>query len=266
MRVLRGEHGPLGRLRAAIRQLYEGDTPRAHRFRYAVLAFDLGTIAFVVAATLTERSAAIEVVDVTIGILLAVEIAARTFASRTPVKDLLHPISLADLVTVMSFLAPLLSEGLAFLRIFRTLRLMHSYRTLSRLRQDFAIFRENEEVAIATLHLAVFLFVMTGLVYESQHRTNPGISTYTDALYFTVTTLTTTGYGDITLPGNTGRLLSVLIMLCGVTLFVRLAQAIFRPHKIRHDCPTCGLSRHEPDAVHCKSCGVVLCIPDEGGV
>ena len=33
------------------------------------------------------------------------------------------------------------------------------------------------------------------------------IAHYLDALYFTVTALTTTGFGDITLPGTTGRLI-----------------------------------------------------------
>ena len=112
--------------------------------------------------------------------------------------------------------------------------------------------------------LLVFIFVMTGMVYATQHWSNPHIANYADALYFTITSLTTTGFGDITLPGTTGRMLSVVIMLAGVTLFLRLAQAMFRPSKVRHECPSCGLMRHEPDAVHCKACGVVLHICDEG--
>ena len=59
-------------------------------------------------------------------------------------------------------------------------------------------------------------------------------------------------------------LLSVIIMLAGVTLFIRLGQTIFRPHKVFFPCPRCGLQRHEPDAVHCKACGHLLNIPDEG--
>ena len=34
---------------------------------------------------------------------------------------------------------------------------------------------------------------MTGILYEAQHWTNPEIRNYIDALYFTVTALTTTG-------------------------------------------------------------------------
>ena len=39
------------------------------------------------------------------------------------------------------------------------------------------------------------------IVYETQHWTNPEIRNYVDALYFTVTALTTTGFGGITLRG-----------------------------------------------------------------
>jgi voltage-gated potassium channel len=110
----------------------------------------------------------------------------------------------------------------------------------------------------------VFIFIMTGLVYETQHWTNPAISNYMDALYFTVAALTTTGFGDITLPGTTGRLLSVVIMISGVTLFLRLAQVLFRPVKVRWRCRGCGLMRHDPDALHCKACGHPLNIPYKG--
>ena len=71
----------------------------------------------------------------------------------------------------------------------------------------------------------VFVFITSALVYELQAGRNPEITTINDALYFTVTTLTTTGFGDITLVGESGRLLSVVIMIVGISLFVKLAQA-----------------------------------------
>ncbi|MNL88299.1 hypothetical protein D3C87_2179250 [compost metagenome] len=53
-------------------------------------------------------------------------------------------------------------------------------------------------------------------------------------------------------------------MIVGISLFVRLAQSIFRPNKVNFLCPECGLQKHDPDAVHCKACGHVLNIPDHG--
>ena len=178
-------------------------------------------------------------------------------------RILLHPTTWADIAAIISFLAPLVGEAVGFLRILRTLRLLRSYQLLMRLRRDFDYFRTNEEVILAVANLVVFVFVMTGFVYQTQHAINPHITNYADALYFTVTALTTTGFGDITLPGTTGRLISVAIMIFGVTLFFGLAKAVLRPNKVRFPCPTCGLLRHDPDAVHCKACGQVLNIPNE---
>ena len=77
--------------------------------------------------------------------------------------------------------------------------------------------------------------------------------------------LSTTGFGDVTLIGSTsGELLSIAMMIVGISLFLRLAQAVFRPGgKVHHPCPQCGLQRHELDAVHCKACGHVLNIPND---
>ncbi|MGD8340537.1 MAG: ion transporter, partial [Gammaproteobacteria bacterium] len=41
-------------------------------------------------------------------------------------------------------------------------------------------------------------------------------------------------------------------------------QTVFRPHKVRYECPRCGLTRHDLDAVHCKHCGHELHIRTEG--
>lgn len=255
---------PSSPLRARLHHLYNGAAPECRRFRYGVLALDLGTIAFVIATSFVPRNALIMVIDTLVGIVLAVEFAARLAASRRPWREALRLTSLADVIAIISFLAPLTGEGLGFLRVMRTLRLLHSYRMLGMLREDFAFFRRNEEAVLAATHLGVFIFIMTAVVYETQRAHNPHIAHYADALYFTVTALTTTGFGDITLPGTAGRLISVIIMLAGVTLFLRLAQALFRPAKVRFTCPSCGLRRHEPDAVHCKACGAMLNIPDEG--
>ena len=53
-------------------------------------------------------------------------------------------------------------------------------------------------------------------------------------------------------------------MIFGVTLFLRLAQVLFRPNKVRYPCDDCGLLLHDPDAVHCKHCGAPVRIPTEG--
>jgi hypothetical protein len=41
------------------------------------------------------------------------------------------------------------------------------------------------------------------------------------------------------------RLISVVIIIFGVTLFFDLARALLSPSKVRFLCPTCGLQRHD---------------------
>ena len=256
------ERGP----KALVGELYDGESRRAIRFRYGLLIFDVATIVFLVASSFTAHTVAIEVVDALIGVVLVADFAARLWISRRRLADLVHPLGIADVVVIVSLLAPIVGEGLAFLRVARMLRLLRSYRTLKRLRQDFAFFRRHEQTITAAVNLAVFVFVMTAIVYESQHYANPKIGNYADALYFTVTTLTTTGFGDITLEGTGGKMISVVIMIFGVSFFLRLVQVMLRPPKVEHRCRRCGLLRHDHDAVHCKACGEILAIPDEGAV
>jgi voltage-gated potassium channel len=251
-------------LRERVRRLYFGRSQEAHRFRYALLAFDLLVILFIVATSFVERSFWLEAVDVVIGVLILVEFCARLWVSERPLREFTHPATWADLLAILSFLAPLAGEGLGFLRVLRTLRLLHTYQLVARLRSESSFFRRNEETIVAVVNLAVFLFITTAVVYETQHWRNPEIANYIDALYFTVSALTTTGFGDIVLDGSTGKLIAVMIMIFGVTLFLRLARALLWVHKVRFPCPKCGLQRHEVDSVHCKACGEPLKIPDEG--
>ena len=251
-------------LRRTLTFYYESDAPEAHSFRYALLVFDLVTVLFIVVTSFVRRAPVVEWLDLLFGLVILADFTARLIVSRNRVRDLAHPATWADAVAIVSFLAPVIGEGAGFVRILRTLRLLHSYQIVGRLRADSPLFRRHEEVLMSVVHLSVFLFIMSAVVYETQHWSNPGIGNYVDALYFTVTALTTTGFGDIVLPGTTGRLISVVIMIFGVTLFLRLVRALLRPHKVRFPCPVCGLQRHEVDAVHCKACGTVLAIPDEG--
>jgi voltage-gated potassium channel len=222
------------------------------------------TVLFIIGTSFLPSSGIIETLDILFGVVILSDFSARLFASRHRLRDFARFSTWTDIVAIVSFLAPLAGEPGGFLRILRTLRLLRNYQMLKRLRADSPFFKRNEEVIFAVANLAVFIFVMTAIVYETQKFRNDQITNYADALYFTVTALTTTGFGDITLRGTVGRLISVAIMIFGVTLFFNLARALLSPTKVRFPCPTCALQRHDPDAVHCKACGTILNIPDEG--
>lgn len=254
------------RLRARLRALYHGSSRTAVRFRLAVLTIDLIIVAFFIAAPLLKQvGLAFYVVDYVVAAILAADLAARALAYSN-IKDWLkRPIVWVDLFILATLLFPAWLFNLGFLRVIRLWTLVSSdffWRTVGRKYDDTRV----EDTTKAVVALVTFVFVATGFVYTGFMGRYEGISGWVDALYFTVTSLTTTGYGDILLPGVWGRIVSIVIMLVGVTLFVRLGQTLLRPHKVRYPCERCGLQVHDPDAVHCKACGNLLCIPDEGAV
>ena len=252
------------RPRALLRALYFGKSEAARRFRYGLVAFDVITISVFLVVSFIPNQWWIIPLDIAIAVLLIIELAARLYASANLRRQALHWLTLADVVVIISLLLPAFIENLGFLRIARAFRVLRSYHLLNDLRKDSEWFRSHEDIVNRSLNLFVFVFIVSSIVYVTQHGSNPQIVHYIDALYFTVTTLSTTGFGDITLQGTGGRLLSIGIMVIGVSLFLRLLQAIFRPHKVRHECQDCGLMLHDADAVHCKHCGRVMRIRDEG--
>jgi voltage-gated potassium channel len=243
----------------ALRDLYEHE-----RFRVALVVFDIMTVAVFVALTFVRPSPWAVALDAAIGTLMLVEFAVRTTIAHKRLAFLRRPSSLLDMIIIVSLLLPTLTGSFAFLRVLRALRLLRALRVIRDMKRRKRWFAERGELIGSATNVVVFVFITSSLVYELQAGRNPEIATFSDALYFTVTTLTTTGFGDITLVGESGRLLSVVIMIIGISLFVKLAQAIVRPSKVHVECRVCGLSRHDPDAVHCKHCGSVVHIPREG--
>ncbi|MBN9439989.1 potassium channel family protein [Bosea sp. (in: a-proteobacteria)] len=243
-----------------LRQLYHGRTPAALRFQFATLIVDLLIIGFFIATPLLRDRPAFLWLDYTVATIVLIEIVARMLAASNIPRLLRQSSMLLDLFILATLLAPQWLENFGFLRILRLWSLSQRGLIWSQLRETR--YREWENVARALINLVTFLFVVTGFVYTFFFMGRPGIDGYVEALYFTVATVTTTGFGDITLPGIGGKLTSIVVMIVGISLFVRLAQAVFRPQKVTFPCPQCALQRHEPDAVHCKACGHILKIPD----
>lgn len=246
-------------------QLYTGASPTSVAFRYVLIAFDFLTIIYFIVTASWPDTLALTTISRIFGFVIFIDLTLRIWISTDRLQLIRQPYVIADFIVIASFLInPFIAMNLSFLRILRGLRLVRSYQLLSDLRRDSRFFRSHEDAIIASINLLVFVFFTASAVFELYFTDEKNAYTYIDALYFTVATLTTTGFGDITLNTPAGKLLSVFIMVVGVALFVQLAKAIFQPTKVKFDCPACGLIRHDIDAVHCKHCGSTLKIQTKG--
>ena len=252
-------------LRRTLIWLYEGLGRWPLVFRWSILVFDVATISYFLVSPFLPREGFFVWIDYAIGGGIALDLAARFYI--TPRKDrfFFRFMNLADLVVAVAMLAPLVAQNYAFLRIIRAVRIARAFSFLRRESPLARTLEMHHDLLDRAVNLLVFLFIMSALVYADQVSRSPDVNNYLDALYYTVTSLTTTGYGDVQIIGPWGRVLSILIMLLGVTLFLRLLKAVVVPsERVEYECQSCGLSRHDKDAVHCKHCGEVVFIPTKG--
>ncbi len=240
---------------ARLHELYFGGSGRALRFQSWMLLLDLALIAFFILAPFIERDVAFFIIDYAIAALLAVDLGLRAYAFGSVRLWLRRPIVWADFAVLASLVAPVFAANLGFLRVMRIYSLVQGENLWRVIGSGRWANTNVQDTVRAAANLVIFVFVAASLVHASFAGRANHINSYLDSLYFTVTTLSTTGYGDVVLPGPWGKILSIVIMIGGVSLFIRLVQVTMRGAKVRHPCPECGLLRHDPDAIHCKACG-----------
>jgi voltage-gated potassium channel len=101
----------LEELRRTIRLLYTGQSMRALRFRYGLIAFDALTIVYFIATAAMPTTPVLTVLNTGLGLLILLDLAVRFWISKNLRRELTRIYTLADLVVMMSLvLAPLVTE------------------------------------------------------------------------------------------------------------------------------------------------------------
>ncbi|MCZ7588516.1 MAG: potassium channel family protein [Gaiella sp.] len=85
--------------------------------------------------------------------------------------------------------------------------------------QELTILRAIWMVAVVTMSLALVAAIFERLV-------DPGIGTFRNALWWAITTVTTTGYGDVVPTSTPGRIVGSLLMVAGVSAIPIAASLI----------------------------------------
>jgi voltage-gated potassium channel len=245
------------RFRSRVRALYFGHTEAALRFQGWLLALDLLIIGFFIVSQFIVEQPWFWIADAMIALFVAIDLGMRLFAFGSVRRWLKYPETWIDFVVLVTLMFPAMLHNWGFLRILRLWTVVRSERfwnVINRGRWDETYV---EDLTKAIVTLIVFIFCAAGLTQALFLGQHPKLNNFIDALYFVTTSLTTTGYGDITLDSAGGRLFSIALMLTGISLFFSIAQKAFAPvHKIA-PCG-CGVDRHDKDARFCKGCGLPL--------
>ncbi|MGM3307742.1 ion transporter [Anabaena sp. WFMT] len=201
--------------------------------------------------------------DTCILIIFAVEYLLRLWSAENKFKYIFSFYSIIDLMAILPSFVGLVD--ISFIRLLRWFRILRLIRFIDK-RFFIGSISSEDGVIFARILFTLFaiVFVYSGLIYQVEHPVNPqNFGTFLDAFYFSVVTMTTVGFGDVTPISELGRLLTVLMILTGVglipwqvgDLIKRLVKTANQVEKI---CENCGLAFHDLDAEFCKRCGTKL--------
>ncbi|NCJ07334.1 ion transporter [Synechococcales cyanobacterium C] len=195
--------------------------------------------------------------------LFTLEYGLRLWCAEHRLQHVFRIYSLIDLLAILPFFVGWMD--ISFIRIFRWFRILRLVRFLE-VESFLGKASSTDTVAFARILFTLFaiVFVYSGLIYQVENPINPGqFQTFLDAFYFSVVTMTTVGFGDVTPISEGGRLLTVLMILTGVALIPwqvgNLVRQLVQPQtQVTFACPQCGWSAHDSDARFCKRCGQAL--------
>ncbi|MBB1271081.1 ion transporter [Shewanella sp. SR44-3] len=176
-----------------------------------------------------------------------------------------------DFISILpSYLALFIPGANAVLAI-RVLRLFRIFRVLKLLRYLAegnlllkAMMQSSRKVFLFFFSVSLIIMVLSVVMYVIEGPNN-GFTSIPKSMYWTVVTITTVGYGDITPQTPLGQGIAALTMLIGYSIIAiptgiltaEISHEMVRTRDLRK-CSNCGKNGHDNDAKFCTQCGSEL--------
>ena len=128
------------------------------------------------------------------------------------------PMAIIDLLSILPVFNAL-NDALRTLRVLRLFRALRAFKLIRYSKSASAIaavFEKQREALLAVLCLAIgYILVSALVIFNVEPET---FSTFFDAVYWAVVSLTTVGYGDLYPSSDVGRTIAMISSLMGVAV------------------------------------------------
>jgi len=129
-------------------------------------------------------------------------------------RYMLTPSAIIDLLAIFPVYRPI--RVLRIFVLFRVLKLLRYARSIN----QFVEVLKNKQFELYTLlFLLAFIMITAGIaIYVLEEKVNPNINSLFDALYWSLVTISTVGFGDISPVTPEGRSISMIIIISGIAM------------------------------------------------
>jgi voltage-gated potassium channel len=259
--------------------IFEAETPAGKLFDMSLIGLIVLSLLTVilesVASIRNEYGVFLTYAEYIITIIFSLEYVLRIFVVNKPFKYIFSFYGMIDLIAILPTYLSLLFPGIHVLLSFRAIRLLRVFRLLKLVSYMSAADAISESIYNSRRKISVFIFVVLinsilfgSVMYVVEGEEN-GFVDIPTSIYWSIVTMTTVGYGDISPVTALGKLIAVVLMIMGFgviavpTGIVSAEMAMLERKKQgeknhTESCRHCLKEGHDTDAAFCKHCGEKL--------
>lgn len=255
--------------------IFQSDTPKGKSFDITLMICIVVSILITVFDSIfTSQWLVIPLVvlEYLLTLFFTFEYLARLYCSPNRKAYALSFFGIIDLLSILPMYLGFFLHSARFMIVLRSIRLIRVFRIFklfSFIDEGYALLRSIRQSMRKLLVFFLFVLIMNiciGTLMYMVEGNVPGtqFTSIPVSIYWSIVTMTTVGYGDITPTTHLGQLLSSVVMLLGYTIIavptgiVSSAMVENRFKSQNRACPNCGRMGHELESKYCRFCGSEL--------
>ncbi|TDW51989.1 voltage-gated potassium channel [Flavobacterium sp. 270] len=209
-----------------------------------------------------------------ITVFFTLEYVLRVISIQKPVKYVFSFYGIIDLLAILPMYLSIFFPATSVLTIVRVLRFFRLFKILHIPQISHQSFQLKEALEASKEKILVFIYfvmisaVIIGAMMYVVEGKESGFTSIPVGIYWSIVTLTTVGYGDISPATPLGQFLASLVMIMGygiIAVPTGIVTAEFAKSSLRNNsvstkktCKKCNSQVHFDNAKYCYECGTVL--------
>ena len=201
-------------------------------------------------------------------IIFTIEYILRAYFSKSRTSYVFSFYGIIDFIAIFPSYLSLFFTGTTSLLVIRAFRLLRIFRILKLLKYleavkilTFVLKDSRHKITVFLVAVTVFVIFMGSVMFFIEGEEN-GFTSIPRSIYWSIVTITTVGYGDITPKTILGQMVASILMVISygvIAIPTGIISSTFTKYQAsKLICPRCQASFHDSDAKHCKLCGTGL--------
>ena len=201
-------------------------------------------------------------------VIFTMEYFLRIYSARIKREYILSFYGIVDFIAIFPSYLSLFFSGTTSLLVIRAFRLLRVFRIFKLLRYleavkvlTFVLKESRTKIIVFLTAVMIFVTFMGSVMFFIEGEEH-GFTSIPRSIYWSIVTITTVGYGDITPQTTWGQMVASCLMIISygvIAIPTGIISSSFTKYQAsKLMCPRCQTSFHDTDAKYCKLCGAGL--------